>query len=182
MPVTRMKQNELLICIGKIRTTFGTGGQLKIQSLSDIPGRFEVLDMIYIGENETLAMPYEVEFAESRGGEVILKLAGYDNASDVDEFRGRFCYIPESERPRLEEGEYYQDELQGLRVITVDGEELGTVDEILEAGGSDLLVLWRGDEEIMIPLVEPVITEISIEEGYIRINPVEGMIDDENAV
>ncbi len=61
--------------------------------------------------------------------------------------------VPREELPELPAGEYYWVDLIGLSVRTVDGVDLGRVDQLVETGANDVLVV-HGDRERLIPFVQ----------------------------
>ena len=72
--------------------------------------------------------------------------------------------------PVAQPGEYYWSDLQGLEVVTLQGEPLGTVDHLLETGANDVLVV-KGERERLIPFVlGEVIAEVDLERGEIRVD------------
>ena len=72
--------------------------------------------------------------------------------------------IHRTQLPALKRGEYYWADLEGLRVVCLDGTELGTVSYLLETGANDVLVL-QGDRERLIPYVADVIREVDWRTG-----------------
>ena len=83
---------------------------------------------------------------------------------------GNDIAICRNQLPTADTGEYYWADLVGLRVRTVEGVELGTVDHLMETGANDVLVV-RGDRERLIPFVRgPVIREVDLEHGCIEVD------------
>ena len=77
--------------------------------------------------------------------------------------------IRQEQLPELPQGEYYWSDLEGLKVVTTDGIELGVVSNLIETGANDVLVV-KGDKERLIPYIRPdVVTELDIENGIIRV-------------
>jgi 16S rRNA processing protein RimM len=54
--------------------------------------------------------------------------------------------------PPPEPGEYYWVDLEGLRVVTLDGVELGTVASLFATGANDVMVV-QGERERLMPFV-----------------------------
>ena len=72
--------------------------------------------------------------------------------------------------PAAQPGEYYWSDLQGLEVVTLQGESLGTVDHLLETGANDVLVV-TGERERLIPFVlGQVVDDVDLERGEIRVD------------
>lgn len=75
-----------------------------------------------------------------------------------------------SELEELPEGEYYWVDLEGLRVATVDGVELGVVERVFETGANDVLVV-RGERQRLIPFVQgPVVEAVDLDAGLITVD------------
>jgi 16S rRNA processing protein RimM len=81
----------------------------------------------------------------------ILRLHGVDDRPGAEALRGEELFVARTAAPELEPGEYWAEDLQGCRVVTADGRELGVVQgmralpscEVLEVG--ELLVPMVGD-------------------------------------
>ena len=83
---------------------------------------------------------------------------GYNDRDLVKEICGMDIYIDAKDLPKLEDGEFYWSQLEGLKVITKEGVLLGKVSQLMETGANDVLVV-RGcegsydREERLIPYV-----------------------------
>ncbi len=78
--------------------------------------------------------------------------------------------IPRDELPATQPDEYYWHDLQGLTVVTLAGERLGTVDHLIETGANDVLVV-EGDRERLIPFVMgQVIVDVDLDKGEIQVD------------
>ena len=71
----------------------------------------------------------------------------------------------------MEEDEYLLEDLIGLKVVTVEGEELGVVDAIEDYPAHEILLVG----EIMIPLVDEFIKDIDLEDGVMTVKLIYGM-------
>jgi 16S rRNA processing protein RimM len=80
----------------------------------------------------------------------------------------------------LADGEYYHHQLIGLRVVTGEGETIGTVTEILETGASDVLVILpESGPEVLIPVVDSFIKGVDLNRREITVQLIPGMIMEE---
>jgi 16S rRNA processing protein RimM len=71
--------------------------------------------------------------------------------------------------------------LVGRAVVTSAGQDLGTVDEVRRHGTQLTLVILRGEEELLVPAVAPILREEDGEQGPLTIDPPEGLLDVGNA-
>jgi 16S rRNA processing protein RimM len=77
----------------------------------------------------------------------------------------------------LPEREYAHAQIIGLRVITTRGDLIGTISDIITGQSNDNYVV-RGDKgEILIPAIEDVVQSINLDEGYITIEAIDGLLD-----
>lgn len=77
----------------------------------------------------------------------------------------------------LPEGHYYHDQLIGLQVKTVQGELIGTITDILSGKSNDNYIVQGSRGEVLIPAIEDVVQSIDLKQGYVIIEPMEGLLD-----
>ncbi|HUS80700.1 MAG TPA: ribosome maturation factor RimM, partial [Armatimonadota bacterium] len=99
---------------------------------------------------------------------------GVDDRDQAERLRGGELAVDRGSVPPLPEGEYYDFQIVGLRVVTTDGRDLGEVLEVLRVGGgSDLYVT----DEISVPAVDRFVREISLERGEIVVEGLDELMD-----
>jgi 16S rRNA processing protein RimM len=78
----------------------------------------------------------------------------------------------------LPEGQYYQHQLIGLKVISDEGQALGQLAEILETGANDVYVVrGGGGKDVLLPAIEDVILGIDLDKKEMRVHVLPGLID-----
>lgn len=125
---------------------------------------------------ESGAKRFEVERVENRPKFVVLKLAGVDSVEQAERLRGQLLYMPEAELPELPGDSFYYFELQGCQVVLPDETVLGEVREVQPGPTGDMLLIRRGEKEYLIPAVTEIVRSIDLDEGVIRIEPPEGLL------
>ena len=168
-----------LVTVARVARPRGVKGEVACDLLTDFPERFEGLgELIAVfpgGRRERL----KLEGHWLHGGRVVLKLGGFDSPEASAALAGCELAVPESEAVELEEGEFYDWQLEGCRVVTVEGAEVGTVREVLHTGGeAPVLVIRDGDErENLVPLAESICVEIDVAAKLIRVDAPEGLLE-----
>lgn len=114
----------------------------------------------------------------SERGRVFVKLEGVDDRETALALREEYIVVPENELEQLPAGEYYRFQLVGLRVVTMDGRDLGHVTEVISAKGNDVFVVVGPEGENLIPVIEDVVQEIDVGGGIVRIEAVPGLLKD----
>ena len=168
---------EELVAIAKIAKPRGLRGEVVADILTDFPERFDGLkDVIAVSANGTRT-DLKIEDAWFQKGRVVLRFAGITAVEDAQALRDLEICIPESAVAELDEGEFFDWQLEGCEVETIEGEKIGTVREVMRTGGTELLVVENGAKEYLIPFAEAICTEVDIESKRIRIDPPEGLLE-----
>ena len=170
-------EREELVAVARVVRTRGLRGELIAELLTDFPERFERLDDVIgifaDGRREEL----KIERFWFQNERVVLKFAGYDSIESAEKLRDAEICVPETDAVELEEDEYYDFELEGCRVETLDGEPVGTVRELMRTGGTELLVVDGEEREYLVPFAESICVEVDVENKSIRIDPPEGLLE-----
>ncbi|HYW70264.1 MAG TPA: ribosome maturation factor RimM, partial [Pyrinomonadaceae bacterium] len=112
------------------------------------------------------------------GDRLVLKFAGFDRIEEARELVGSELAVPAEARIELPEDSFYEWELIGCRVETIDGNAVGEVKKIMRTGGVELLsVVDDGGRDRLVPLAGDIVVGIDKENKVIRIDPPEGLLD-----
>ncbi len=161
--------------VGEIIGVFGVRGELKERPLSDFAERFAVGATLYLGDAHT---PHTITSARLRPGIHILALSGITSANDAERLRGKALAVPAADLSPLAPDQFYQHDVVGLRVERINGERLGVVVDILEAGSTDLYVVRADDgAEHLLPAVKEFIKQVDLTAGVMRVEPIPGLFD-----
>ena len=171
------KQNEReWATIGKAVALFGVRGELKVRLLTDIPNRFAELEAVYVGPGHTL---YPIQSIRPYKGEmIVLKLEGIDDANAAEPLRNQDLYIPLSQLAKLPPDFYYQHDILGLNVFTLDEHDLGQIVDIIVTGSNDVYIVKTPvGSQILIPAIKDVIKHIDLIRRTMHIDPLPGLLD-----
>lgn len=166
-----------LVAIAKIVKPRGLRGEMVAEILTDFPERFDRTEDVILLTSEGVEKRLKIANSWFQKDRVILKFEGIDSIEAADRFRNSEVCIAESDVVPLEEGEFFDWQLEGCAVVTVEGETIGSVKELMRTGGTEILIIEGGDREYMIPFAESICTEVDVESKLIRIDPPEGLLD-----
>jgi len=162
--------------IGKVVALFGIRGELKVLLLTDIPNRFAGLGAVYAGPDHTRHLIQSVR--PYKGEMIVLKLEGIDDADTAESLRDQNLAIPVSELAQLPPDSYYQHDILGLMVITLKGQKLGSIVDIIVTGSNDVYVIKAPDgSQVLIPAIKDVIKQVDLIRRTIYIDPLPGLLD-----
>jgi 16S rRNA processing protein RimM len=156
------------LAIGHLRSAHGIQGEITLDPWTDFPERIKPGNHVFLGEEHT-----EVIVTGVRGKNqlLILQLKGYDQRETVNELRNQVVYTQLGDLPTLPEGQYYHHELIGLHVMDENDQEIGTIQEIIETGAKDVLVIRNHEKELLVPMINEVILSIDLPAGLVKIKP-----------
>lgn len=171
-----MKRAEL-VTLGKVLRSHGKAGVLKVRLYDgELPDRACSRLHLQRGADRKT---YQVESLDFRCNCCFIKLKGVDTLAKADQTVGSEVLVDsECYSAPAEEGNYYEYEILGCRVETVDGRAVGEVGRVIKAGpGSLLSVIDGGGREVLVPFVEQVCVRIEPDEKLIVIDPPQGLLD-----
>jgi 16S rRNA processing protein RimM len=116
--------------------------------------------------------------APSGRARALVRLEGISSSEEASEWAGALLCIPESALSALPPGEFYWRDLIGLACRTLDGETVGTVEELWPTAANDVLVVRKGARSVLVPAVREILTRIDLEEGVVWIDPPPGLIEE----
>ena len=85
---------------------------------------------------------YVVASMREHGGRLLVRLAGVDDRDAADALRGSLFIVDSDDLPPIDEpDDLYDHQLEGLRVRTTTGHDVGVVAEVLHTAGGELLAV-----------------------------------------
>ncbi len=166
---------EFVTLAGIVRAR-GNRGEVLATDLTDREDRFQPSSRFFLEDGQGERREMKLEEARRQKDRWVLKFEGVDSISAAEQLRGWKVQISEEELGPPPEGEHYLDDLVGCRVVDVaTGREIGTVEDVLEPGGSLLLEVNGAGGEILIPFVDEICRDVSREKREIRVELPEGL-------
>lgn len=152
--------NKDWIEIGKIVAPQGLKGQLRVNSNSDFPERFEEAGERWLQCNPQ-SDPQSVQLLggyQIPGKNIfVITLEGINDRNQAETLRGCNLLVRNRDRPVLEEDEYHVKDLINLEVINqLNGENIGVVIEVFSSGNDLLEVKLNKQKSTEIKTESPV--------------------------
>lgn len=158
---------------GKIVTTHGIRGEVKIMPYTDSPELLCEFERLFMGKNKD-----EIYIERSRAFKnmVIAKLEGVDTVEAAEKLRNKMLFMHRDDL-ELDEDTYFIQDLIGMTVKDADsGFEYGKITDVLQNGANDVYVI-QGDREYLVPAIPDVILSTDIDEDIMTIRPLNGLFD-----
>lgn len=169
------------LVVGRIAKAHGISGELVVDVRTDDPdARFVPGAALSLTNPRTRARQrLVIESVRPHSGRLLVRLHGVTDRNGADALRGGLFVVDSADLPPITDpDEFYDHQLEGLRVRTVAGRPVGTVEEVLHTAAGELLCV-RNDSgaEVLIPFVAAIVTSVSVEDGLIQIEPPDGLLD-----
>ena len=158
----------LYVEAGRIVNTHGVRGEVRIESWLDSPDFLKKFKTLYLrGER------VRVRSAYVHKGFVIAALEGVDDVNAAMTLKNETVWIAKADA-KLPKGSFFLADVLGARVVTEDGAEVGTLEDVLDLPGNRVYVV-RGETEHLIPAVPEFIRNTDVDNKTITVHLIEGM-------
>jgi 16S rRNA processing protein RimM len=182
------------LIVGRVVKAHGIGGEVVVDVRTDDPAaRFAPGTTLRAKASRAKGggvRSFVVENAREHGVRLLVRLAGVSDRDAADALRGSLFVVDSADLPPINEPDtFYDHQLEGLRVLTISGETVGVVSEVLHTGAGELLAVKRpsdtgegaekaaGKTEVLVPFVSAIVTAVSLEDGTVEIDPPDGLLD-----
>ena len=167
------KGESLYLAIGYLRRPHGVSGEIIMDLHTDFPERLKRGRKLLVSEEHT---PFTIQGVREHQNGVLIKFNGVENPEDAGKLRNQWVYVKSSEVPPLPEGQIYQYELFGFKVVDENDVTLGELVEIIETGANDVYVIRNGaGKELLLPAIPSVILDRDTKRRVMRVHVLEGL-------
>lgn len=161
---------------GKIVSTHGIKGEVKIQPWTDDAEHLLKFDSFYLEANgKALA----VDSSRVHKNMLMVKFKGISSMDEANEYRGKVLYINREEDP--DDRPYLQDYI-GVKVTDIDtGADYGKIVDVIVTGANDVYDLKDDNgRQRLVPDIPQVVLETDLVAREMKIRPLKGLFDDED--
>ena len=182
-----------LVCIGKVAKVHGVKGELKLFAFSGDAAGLCSYEELYLAAEQTaiVAIPekqgaegmglptgwYRISRCRPQGKNPLVVLEGVGDRDAAKALVGLLAHVDENALAPLGDDEFYWRQLQGLSVVTEEGDEIGRVSSLFSNGAQDVLVVKGKDTEYYIPAIKEFITGLDPIAKKITIALVPGLLE-----
>lgn len=161
---------ETLLHVGKISGVFGIKGWVKVFSFTGYREDILLYSPWTLKKNAT-TKTVEIVTGQLQNQLVVAQIKGIDDRNDAEVLIGWEIFIEKSQLPPAKENEYYWSDLIGLEVENTEGVVLGVIDNLLETGANDVIVVQGEERQHAIPFIQPqVVLEIDLAARKMRVD------------
>lgn len=160
--------------VGVISSTHGIAGEVKVFPTTDDMNRFKKLKEVILdtGKETQLLHIQQVRFFKNM---VIVKFKEFQSINDVERLRGKSLYVTRENAVKLQKDEYFIADMIGIQVVSDEGEDLGTLQDVMQTGANDVYVVEKDGEELLIPAIKDCILSVDVEKGKMEVHLLPGL-------
>jgi 16S rRNA processing protein RimM len=167
------------VVVGRIGRPHGIKGYVSVDVRTDDPeGRLAPGSTVRT--DPPAAGPLTIRDGRVHSGRLLLHFEGHDDRGAAERLRGVLLVaeVDPAERPE-DPDEFYDHQLVGLRVRTVEGDQVGELAEVLHLPGQDVLSVRRPDgTEVLVPFVAAMVPSVDLDGGEVLVDPPPGLLED----
>ena len=168
------------LTVGYITSTRGLKGVLRVKSTSYFAKeRYKKGNTLYLyNEKEDIRVSVIADTYTTDNKFDYVSFKDLNDINLVEKYIGYQIQVHRDEIPPLKKGTYYYSDLEGLRCISEEGEEFGTIIKVEDftAQPSFRIKLDKNDKTILIPFVEFYVKKVDLEKKQIIIHLIPGLI------
>lgn len=170
-------KNKFIEC-GKIVSTHGIKGHVRVQPWSDTADFLSSFKKVYLGKEKN---EYAVSSASAHKNVTLLKLKKINSIEEAQCLIGNIVYINRDDC-NLPDGRYFISDIIGCSVYdSKTNDLLGIISDVTSLNGAnDVWTVEFQGKEYLIPVIDDVVCEIDIENEKIIIKKMKGIFDDED--
>ncbi len=168
------------VACGRFQKLFGVRGEIRFEPY--LPNIFESaspLSGIALKQGrDKEGIKVSISSARSMSKFWAVRLEQFSSPEEVSRLINMELFVERSLLPDLQEGEYYEADLIGLKVLEENGSELGNITSVISTGANDVWEVTTAEgKEILLPVIDEVILDVDIEAGILTIHLMEGLAD-----
>jgi 16S rRNA processing protein RimM len=159
------------ILVGRFGAPHGVGGEVRLISFTGVPGAIAAYKPLF-DESGTRRFSI-VSLRPIKHNMFIAKIAGVDDRASAGTLTHVKLFVSRASLPEGEGEEFYLADLIGLAAMNEAGETFGSVVNVLNFGGGDILEIARSDgaETMLLPFTKDVFPRINTEAGHLTVVP-----------
>lgn len=163
--------------VGVISSTHGVRGEVKVFPTTDDANRFKKLKTVILDTGRE-QMTLNIESVKFFKNMVILKFKEFNDINEIEKYKGKDLLVKRDQAVKLAPNENFIVDLIGLKVVTDEGKDFGTLKDVLQTGANDVYVIETPDgKEYLFPAIPQCILDVNLDEQKVTVHILDGLLD-----
>lgn len=162
--------------LGHTLKTHGLKGAVSVAFDLANPLDYIKSDTLFL-DTETGLVPYFIETINANQGKAFIKFEDVETVESAKKLINLDMYIPLSDLPELEEGEFYYHEIIGFSILDEEKGKIGQVEEVIDLKSHAIMRTIHQGKEVLIPMHENVLLGADMEAKQLNITLPDGLLE-----
>ena len=162
-----------LFAIAKITRATGLKGDVSVRPLIRLFDEYVDRDL-FIGFDKNFAKDVKLPNVSGTNKKPRFHFEGLDSRDDAEAMIGQLLFASIHEKDPIN---LISPDLIGATVVTVSGEQIGELVDMMRLPAHDAYVISSNNKEVLIPVVPEFIYSVDVTASIVTISPVEGLLD-----
>ena len=150
---------EEIVVMGKVLVPYGVNGWVKVYSFTEKIESFLIYKKLFLSKDQTNWLEIKPIEIKLHGKTIIAKFSEIADRTQAENYINYLIGVPKDYLPKLNENQYYWNDLIGFEVLNLQNFSFGLVDTYIETGANDVIVV-KGDKERLIPYTSMTVLKI----------------------
>ena len=159
--------------VAEITTTSGFSGEVRLKPFSRFSIDYIMEKTLQIGTSHDNLMDLKLEKAIGNGKRMRFKFEGIDSELKAKNIIGKTIYANTNADDEIN---LIASDLIGFDVVTDTGGSVGELKDVMWLPANDVYVIFNGDKELLIPIVNEVVLSVDYDKKEILIANIDGLI------
>ena len=162
------------ILIGKITSTHGLKGEVKLMSFAGNPEDIKNYKPILDKDGKEVAIKITSKAQGTNHDIFIASIKGFENINQAESLKNMELFIDKNQLPEIDEDEFYYADLIGLSILDEKDQKIGIVKNIMNYGAGDIIEIefanpkYKKDNLEMFSFRDDIFPEINLKKGFVR--------------
>jgi len=162
--------------LGTIIRTHGLKGEIVCSLDTDVPEAYAKLKGFFLEINHSL-LPYFIKSIRMNGSEATISLEDITTSDQAAKLKGAGIYLPLEKLPKIAKDEFYWHDMLGAELIDTELGPLGTIEDVIETSGHNLLSFTYQGREVLFPFVKEFVKDFDLKAKKVEITLPDGLLD-----
>ena len=159
--------------VAEITTSSGFMGEVRLKPFSRFSIDYIMEKTLQIGTSHDNLMDLKLEKAIGNGKRMRFKFEGIDSELKAKNIIGKTIY---ANTKADDEINLIASDLIGFDVVTNTGDSVGELKDVMWLPANDVYVVFNGEKELLIPIVNEVVLSVDYDKKEILIANIDGLI------
>ncbi len=158
--------------VGRIGGAYGIKGWLRINSFTEpAENIFSYVPWsLHAALDGKLQRTVQLVQGKPHGKGLVAQLEDVTDRDEAESLRGLEIHVSREFIPEPGAGQYYWADLEGLRVEDKAGNELGQLDQLLDTGSADVMVICGAKRHLIPFIIGETVIDVDLNAGCIRVD------------